>query len=85
MPFFVYILQSQKDLSFYIGFTANLQQRLRKHNNARTGYSASKKPWNIVYFESFDNKSDALKRERFLKNQKNRNFYSRLIENFNSF
>ncbi|HFC76650.1 MAG TPA: GIY-YIG nuclease family protein [Candidatus Moranbacteria bacterium] len=67
MTYFDYILQSQKDQSFYIGFTTNLQQRLFKHNNARTGYTATKKPWEIVFFESFDNKTKAMKGKRFLR------------------
>jgi predicted GIY-YIG superfamily endonuclease len=32
-----------------------------------------------VYIEEFENKTDALKRELFLKHQKNKEFYQRLI------
>ena len=77
--FYVYLLQSQKDQSFYIGYTSDLQQRLFKHNTAKSGYTSTKQPWEIVYSETFDLKSDAIKRERFLKRQKNTAFYQRLI------
>lgn len=33
----------------------------------------------MVYFESFENKTDALKREKFIKNQKSREFIKKLI------
>ena len=81
---FTYIIQSLKDHSFYIGYTSNLQQRLDKHNKANKGYTASKKPWRIVYFESFESKTEALKREKFIKAQKSRAFIEMLIREFNN-
>ena len=80
---FVYILQSQKDGSFYIGYSANVEQRLRKHNSAKSGYTATKQPWSVVYQEAFEQKSEALSREKFLKRQKNRSFYQRLVDDYN--
>ena len=78
--FFTYILQSQKDLSFYIGFTSNLDQRLEQHNNATSGYTSTKKPWKMVYYEIFDLQSDARKRELAIKNKKSRKYIEYLIE-----
>ena len=80
MNYFIYILQSEVDSSFYIGYTSNLQQRLAEHNSGKTRYTSRKRPWNIVYFEEFVNKSDAIKREKFLKAQRNRQFYQKLID-----
>ena len=77
--FYTYILQSQKDQSFYIGYSDNPEKRLTKHNSAKKGYTATRQPWDIVYTESFDTKTEAIKRERFLKKQKNRDFYLKLI------
>ena len=79
IKYHVYIIQSLVDHSYYIGYTKNLEKRILQHNLARSGYSAKKSPWKIAYVESFDNKSSALKRERFLKNQKSRDFIERLI------
>ena len=80
--YFVYILRSETDGSFYIGYTQNLVTRLESHNQGKTTYSRRKRPWKVVYFETFDNKTEALKREKFLKRQKNRAFYNKLIENW---
>jgi len=79
MPFSVYIIQSLLDGSFYIGFTNNLDKRIIQHNHAKTGYSSKKSPWILVYSESFEIKSLAIKRERFLKKQKSRDFIKKLI------
>jgi putative endonuclease len=81
MTFQVYILQSLVDGTFYIGYTKDLDKRLKQHNTAKSGYSSRKVPWKIVYTESFIEKSAAIIRERFLKNQKSRDFILRLISN----
>ncbi len=77
--FYVYIIQSLKDSSYYIGYSANPISRLEKHNKSRTGYTSRKKPWELVYTEGFEDKSDALKKERFIKAQKSKAFIERLI------
>ncbi|WP_247979356.1 GIY-YIG nuclease family protein [Maribellus sp. YY47] len=81
MTYVVYILQSEKDRSYYIGFTSDLDIRLSFHNSGKSRYTSLKMPWKVVYSESYATKSDALKREKFLKQQRNRTFYERLIKN----
>ncbi len=78
--FYVYIIQSQLDGSFYIGQTADLEKRLKQHNDGETRTTSKKRPWNLVYSEAFDSRSEAIKREHFLKKQRNRQFYQRLID-----
>ena len=79
MSYSVYILQSEKDESFYKGYSRDILKRLEKHKSSKTGYTSTKKPWKLVYTEVFDNKTDAIKRENFLKRQKNSEFYKKLI------
>ena len=78
--YFTYILQSQKDRSFYIGYSSNLEQRVEQHNKATTGYTSTKKPWKLVYFETFEFETDARKRERAIKKKKSRKFIEYLID-----
>jgi len=80
--FFTYIIQSKLDRSFYIGFARNLQERLEFHNSGKSKYTSKKIPWELVYFEEFNNKTEAIKREKFLKKQRNKDFYLSLINNF---
>ena len=76
--FYVYILYSESYDSFYIGYSADVAKRLIEHNSGLTRSTKSKVPWKIVYTEKFINKTAALKRERFLKHQKNKSFYKKL-------
>ncbi|MCK4677068.1 MAG: GIY-YIG nuclease family protein [Bacteroidales bacterium] len=80
MIYYVYILQSAFDGSFYIGFTHDLQGRLFEHNHGSTRYTSHKRPWKLVYKEKYVSKTAAIKREKFLKKQKNHDFYNRLID-----
>jgi len=81
MTYHVYILLSLSNGSYYIGYTKDLNKRFLQHNKAKTGYSAKKIPWELVYSESFDDKTEAILRERFIKAQKSRDFIRRLISN----
>ena len=80
MGFYVYIIQSLKDESFYIGSTADLAKRLSEHNSGMSTYTSAKMPWKLVYTEQYETRTDAMKREAFLKKQRNRSFYQRLAD-----
>jgi len=45
----------------------DLQQRLQRHNQGATKSTKNGRPWKIVYYEEFDNKTDSLKRENQIK------------------
>ncbi len=76
----VYIIYSERIDKYYIGFSSNVQERLRKHNRNSKGFSSSDRPWIIVYLDVFDNKKDAMAREKQLKRWKNRERLERLIK-----
>ena len=65
--YFVYILYSLRDHKLYKGFTSNIQNRLLKHNSGGSKSTSHRKPFVIVYIELFENKSEALKREKYFK------------------
>ncbi len=65
--FYVYILQSLKDASYYTGITENLKQRLLDHNSGTSKYSSSKKPFTLKWYCVFSNKNKALLFERYVK------------------
>ena len=67
MEFYVYILQSDADQSYYKGFTEDPMLRLQRHNNGESSYTRNKIPWKLVYLEIKDSKRDALIREKSLK------------------
>ena len=77
--FFVYIIQSSKDDSYYIWQTEKLEKRLAEHNQGKSSYTKSKVPWQLVYSEKHDIRSEAVKREKEIKRQKSRRYIENLI------
>lgn len=66
--FTVYILYAQRFNKIYIGYSSDLTERLNAHNSLATkGWTIRFRPWVLVYTEEFSAKSEALKREKFLK------------------
>ncbi|MCJ8211198.1 GIY-YIG nuclease family protein [Mucilaginibacter sp. RS28] len=80
MPFYTYILQSQKNGHFYVGHTANLDERLNRHNNGFVKATKGKGPWMIVYTEEYSTKLEANQREIYIKSMKSRIFIKKLID-----
>lgn len=76
----VYILHSQKLNRYYVGFTNDLQRRLAEHNRKKGKYTDAGIPWELVYTENYSTRQSAMKRERFIKSRKSRNFIEHLIE-----
>ena len=69
----VYILFSEKYQKKYIGVTSNLIARFKSHNELGTkGWTKSYRPWIVIHIEVYFNKKEALRREKFLKSGKGR-------------
>ena len=64
---YTYIVRC-KDNSLYCGWTNNLEKRIESHN-AGTGakYTKSRRPVELVYYETFDTKEEAMSREYAIK------------------
>lgn len=67
MAYYVYIIQSEVDKSFYKGFSENPAKRLLQHNEGATSGTRYLAPWKLIYVEEMLSKTDALVRERNLK------------------
>ncbi len=64
----VYVLYSMKHNRIYIGETSNLIERFKSHNSlGKKGYTTRFRPWIVAYVEFFKTRSDALRREKSLK------------------
>jgi putative endonuclease len=84
MPYYFYIIQSQTDESYYIGTSRDLTERIERHNQGRSKYTKSKRPWNLVYVEEHPDRSSAMKREYAIKRRKSKDYLANLIEKFSS-
>ncbi len=81
MLFSVYVLYSEKFDKIYIGYSSNLKERLRSHNElGKKGYTIKFRPWRLIHKEEYFSKSEALKREKELKSATGRKFVWSLIK-----
>jgi putative endonuclease len=67
MSYIVYILRSKRNKKRYVGQTADLENRLREHNGGESRSTKAGRPWVLEYKEEFATRSEAIRRERFLK------------------
>jgi len=65
--YYVYVLQSLKDKQFYVGYTDDLNNRLKAHSEGRVVSTRNRRPLKLVYYEACLNQQDATKREKYLK------------------
>ncbi|WP_445386668.1 GIY-YIG nuclease family protein [Robiginitalea sp. IMCC44478] len=81
LPFCVYVLQSEKDLLLYHGFTTNLQERLKNHNKGRTPSTSGRIPLRLIFCEFYLLKSDALRREKYFKTTQGKRMLKTMLRN----
>ena len=69
MSYFVYVIGSLKNSKpkTYVGWTKNLNKRLRKHNLGKGAKSTKGRVWKIIHHELFNSKEKAMRREYYLK------------------
>lgn len=65
--YYTYVLVSQKDGYFYIGYTSDLWARMDAHSKGLVTSTKYRRPLKLVYYEVCFNKESALKREKYLK------------------
>lgn len=64
---YIYIVQCQ-DGSYYTGWTNQLEKRIKAHNNGKGAkYTKARKPVKLIYYETYSNKREAMKREYEIK------------------
>jgi putative endonuclease len=81
--FYVYVLQSLKDKKFYIGYTEVIpQSRLQYHNSGRVMSTKNRKPFELIYYEAYKNKFDALGREKFLKGGSGHKYLKKQLKHY---
>ena len=72
--FTTYVLYSKEFDKIYIGQTSDLDKRIDQHNLGKHRYTKRYIPWNVLYTEEFNTRSEAMKREKELKSHQGRNF-----------
>ncbi len=66
--FYVYILQSRQNNSFYKGSTNDILRRFKEHNDGNVPSTIRYLPWDLVWYTQKEERSESLVLERKLKN-----------------
>lgn len=82
MFYYVYILKSLKNGSLYIGYTTNLRERIKQHNNGESFATKPLRPYELIFYEAFSNRIDAKNREEYLKGGYGRRTIKTMLKNY---
>ena len=77
---FVYAIQSLKDGRIYVGMSENVNKRIEQHNNGLTFSTKGFRPWNLIYTEVFPDKTEARKKEKYLKSGIGKEFLKSILK-----
>ena len=80
--YFVYLIvtKNKNRTISYVGYTKDINKRLKLHNNSKGAKFTRGRKWKLVYFKKYDNKILAMKEEYKLK--KNYNLRSKIKKRF---
>ena len=79
---YVYILRSLKDRLFYIGYSEDLKTRVKDHNQGKNISTKNRRPLELIFYEAYPNKADALRRESYFKTTKGKTTLKQLLKDF---
>ncbi len=80
--YYIYVLYSAEADKYYVGYTSDPQRRLTEHNTAdRTTFTSNYRPWQMAaLFACGPQEKDAMRLERFIKQQKSRALIEKLVD-----
>lgn len=78
--YFVYILYSQKCNRYYIGYAADIDARLQRHNSGGVTATRNCRPYVLKASKTFSTEIEARREEIRLKKAKNRKYFEWLID-----
>jgi len=80
--YYIYILQSKKNQSLYIGYTTNIEKRFTEHNSGKSQAIRPFRPYELICYEAFVNMKDAKSREEYLKSGWGRRTIDKMLKNY---
>ncbi len=80
--FTIYILLSTKNPKTYVGYTANLEERINLHNDGRVSATKYFRPWKVIYTENTNSVSETKNRERYWKSGAGRRNIKNILNGF---
>lgn len=78
----VYVLKSEKDGGFYIGYTSDLKGRFEAHSTGRVASTKRRGTLHPIYVEMCLNRADAMRREKYLKTYYGKMFLHKRLKSY---
>ena len=67
MTYWVYALISEKDNRIYVGFSKDVQKRLKEHNSGKTKSTKGYRPWRLIFTKQCTTRVEARELEKYFK------------------
>lgn len=80
--YYTYILKSEKDDKFYVGFTKDLKQRFEQHQKGLVDSTKERRPFKLIYYEACIDSRDATNRKKYLKTHYGRMFIKKRLKSY---
>lgn len=80
--YYVYVLESLKDGSLYIGSTGDLKRRFQEHNGGYSRYTNQHRPYKLIFYLGLLVRSDAERFEEYLKSGYGRRVLKNIIRDY---
>lgn len=80
--YYTYVLRSEKDDKFYVGFTEDLKLRFEKHSKGQVEATRDRRPLKLIYYEACLSQDDATKREKYLKTYHGKMFIRKRLKSY---
>ena len=77
--FYIYVLESKKDGKKYVGYTKNLKSRFEQHQKGKVESIKDRILLTLIYYEACLTEEDALKREKYLKTYRGKQFLAKRL------
>ena len=80
--YYVYVLKSKKDNKWYTGSTGDLRKRFKEHSEGKVFSTKNRGPFELIYYESCLNETDARMREKYLKSGPGKLYLKKRLKRF---
>jgi len=79
--YYFYILRSLKNNKLYLGYTPNLKDRIKSHNNGENKATKPNIPYELIYDSAFKSQKDAINSKKYFKTTAGWKRINKMLEN----
>ena len=80
--YYTYVLQSEVDHQFYVGYTKDLKLRFERHSKGYIESTQNRRPLKLIYYEACISQQDALRREKYLKTWHGKQYLHKRLKSY---